>query len=110
MKKLFSLTLIFIFSASLITSCKKNKGEPPALPPKESMTIDFSNFASAKKSADLISEQKGTENSNWEFAAVAAGVWKSIINITLAVPVASFKLAVNQKPVISGRKNMAMEL
>ena len=99
MKKLFPLTLIIIFSAGFFTSCKKDKGEPPVLPPQESMTIDFSNFATQKKSADLISDQKGTENSNWEFAATVAGVWNLLITTTLAVPVTSFKLAVNQVPV-----------
>ena len=91
MKKIFSLVLILILSAGFFTGCKKDKGDPPILPPQESMTIDFSNFASAKKSVELISGQKGTENSNWEFAATVAGVWKLIINTTLAVPVAAFK-------------------
>jgi hypothetical protein len=100
MKKLMTLTLILVLSAGLLTKCKKeNKGEPPVLPPKESMTIDFSNFANVKKSADVITAWKGTENSAWEFAAVVAGVWNLIINNTLAVPVASFKLAANQTPV-----------
>ena len=96
MKKLISLTLILILSSGVFPGCKKSKvGEPPLLPPMESMTIDFSNFATLKKSAVL----KGTENSNWEFAANAVGVWKLIITGTLAVPIASFKLAVDNDPV-----------
>src|SRR5450759_5440518 len=91
MKKILSLVLILILSTGFFTSCKKDKGEPPVLPPQESMTIDFSNFATQKKSADLISDQKGTENSNWEFAATVAGVWNLLITTTLAVPVTSFK-------------------
>ncbi len=98
MKKLFSLTLILILSAGLFTSCKKDKGEPPVLPPQESMTIDFSNFSSLKKSADLIPSLKGTENSNWDFAATVAGVWKLLISTTLAVPVTAFKIAFDQNP------------
>jgi len=104
MKKLLSLTLILILSAVFLASCKKNKGEPPVLPPLESMTIDFSNFATLKKSADLISDQKGTENSNWEFAATVAGVWKLLITTTLAIPVTSFKLAIDQDPVYLDNK------
>ena len=99
MKKLLSIILLVILTADFFSGCKKDNGVPPALPPKESMTIDFSNFASGKKSADLISDQKGTENSSWEFAATVAGVWKLIINITLAVPVTSFNLAADQDPV-----------
>lgn len=104
MERLFSLTLILILSAGLIISCKKDKGEPPVLPAQESMIIDFSNFSTPKKSADLLSDQKGTENSNWEFAAGVAVVWKLIINTTLIVPVTSFKLAVDQDPVFLSEK------
>jgi hypothetical protein len=69
------------------------------------MTIDFSNFVSAKKSVELISDLKGTNNSNWEFAATVAGFWKLIINTTLAVPVAAFNEAINQVPTYVSAKN-----
>ncbi|MGD0753993.1 MAG: hypothetical protein ABR927_02945 [Bacteroidales bacterium] len=98
MKKIFPLVLILILLTGFLTSCKKDKGEPPVLPPQESMIIDFSNFVSTSKSEDLTPGQKGTENSNWEYAATVAGVWNLIINTTLAVPVAAFKAAVNQTP------------
>lgn len=105
MKKLLFLTLILILSAGFITSCKKkDKGDPPVLPPQESMSIDFSNFTTLKKSADLVYEQKGVENSNWEFAALVAGFWKLIINATLIVPVSAFKVAINQTPVYLDNK------
>lgn len=98
MKKLLSMTLILILAAGLSTRCKKDKGAPPVLPPAESMTIDFSNFTSGVKSADFLLIPKGTEDSNFQFAAVVAGIWKLIINTTLIVPVTSFKLAVGQTP------------
>ncbi|MCJ7450003.1 MAG: hypothetical protein MUO72_20205 [Bacteroidales bacterium] len=98
MKKIFALLLLTIFLSSFLTSCKKDKGNPPTLPPEESMTIDFSNFESGKKSADLISVPKGVENSNWEFAALIAGYFRTLIVGTLAVPVYSFKLAVDKVP------------
>ena len=104
MKKIYSLVLVLILSTGFFTGCKKDKGEPPVLPPQESMTIDFSNFVSVKKSADLIAGQKGTENSNWEYAATVAGVWKLILNTTLAVPVTAFKVAVGQTPVYISTK------
>ena len=104
MKKLLSLTLILILSACFFTSCKKDKGVAPVMPPLESMTIDFSNFATQKKAAGLLSDQKGTQNSNWDFAATVALVWKQLINATLLIPVTSFKLAVDQDPVfLSGK-------
>jgi len=105
MKKFLALLLTLILSAGFFPGCKKDKGVAPTLPPQESMTIDFSNFSSAKKSLELISGQKGTENSNWEYAATVAGVWKLIINTTLAVPVAAFNAAINQVPAYVSTKN-----
>lgn len=99
MKKFISLVLITVLSLGFLTGCKKKKGDPPVLPPAESMTIDFTNFESGKKSGDLYSVAKGVENSNWEFAALVAGYFKAVGVITLAVPVASFKLAIDQTPV-----------
>ncbi len=97
MKKYLIFALLAILPVAL-QDCKKDKGEPPVLPPAESMSIDFSNFQAGKKSEVAISIPKGTQTSNWEFSAGVALVWESILTTTLAVPVASFKLAVNQKP------------
>jgi hypothetical protein len=98
MKKIFVFTFSIIFSSWLITGCKKDKGDPPVLPPQESMVIDFSNFASLKKGESFPSGIKGTENSTFEFAAMVAGVWKLIINTTLVVPVTAFKASFSQTP------------
>lgn len=98
MKKLLSLTFILILSSVFFTSCKKSKGDPPVLPSFETMIIDFSNFNTASKSADFVSAQKGTNDSNWQFAALAATGWRLLINSTLIVPVTVFKLAADQDP------------
>ena len=89
--------LIIVFSASLLTSCKKDKGNPPSLPPAGSMTIDFNNFSSGTKSA-VADMPKGVNEINWTYAALMAGYWKTVIAGTLAVPVGAFKLAVDQTP------------
>jgi len=99
MKRIISLLLITVILTTLTTGCKKKPGEPPVLPPEESITIDFSNFESGKKSADFTSLPKGVENSNWEFAAGVASVFRTLIVTTLAVPVAAFKVAIDQTPV-----------
>lgn len=95
MKKIFSLILFLFLCTGFFAGCKKDKGEPPMLPPQGSMMIDFDNFSVFKKSAGL----KGTENSSWEFAATVADIWKLLITNTLIVPITSFKLAIDQDPV-----------
>ena len=97
MKKIFTLLLLMIFVGTFITSCKKDKGDPPVLPPVESMAIDFSNFESGNKSSD-ISLPKGIEDINWNLVYDVANFWHNIITTTLAVPVLSFKLAIDEKP------------
>jgi hypothetical protein len=103
MKK--NVILIFIaMSLTLFSGCKKDKGDPPVLPPDESMSIDFSNFSTQGKGDVSISVPKGTQTSNWEFAAGVAMIWNSIIYTTLAVPVYSYKQAINQTPVYLDNK------
>ena len=99
MKKFISLALITAFILSTFSGCKKDKGDPPILPPQESMSMDFTNFTSGKKSLDVTATTQGTANSNWEFAAVVVSVWRVLMTTTLAVPVASFKLASGSTPV-----------
>jgi len=99
MKKILSLTLVILLISGCFSGCKKDKGDPPTLPPAESMLIDFSDFVSGSKTADPGFESKGAENLNWETAAIIVGTWRTIIAVTLAIPVASFKVAVDQDPV-----------
>jgi hypothetical protein len=96
MKKIITLLVLTLFISIFLTSCKKNKGNPPTLPPEESMTIDFSNFATGKSGDIALS--KGVEDSYWSFSALVAGYFKFYIVGTLAVPVAAFKLATDQNP------------
>jgi hypothetical protein len=98
MKKVLSFLLLMVFAFTLMTGCKEKPGDPPILPPLESIIIDFSNFENSVKSDD-IQLPKGVENSNWELAAMVAGYWRAVIFITLAVPVYAFDHAIDQKPV-----------
>jgi hypothetical protein len=97
MKRLLLIALITSLSACYFISCKKDKGDPPELPPYESMVIDFSNFTSQKKSAEVAVAGKGTENSTWVFAADVADVWNTLISSNIDVPLAAFEAAVNYK-------------
>jgi hypothetical protein len=98
MKRLLLIALMFSFSAFIYISCKKDKGDPPILPPYESMAIDFSNFTSQKRSAGVNEEVKGTESSTWQFAAAVAGVWNTLISSSIAVPLAAYDSASNVNP------------
>jgi hypothetical protein len=106
MKRLLVILLVFVLSGSIFVGCKKDKGDPPALPPTTSMIIDFSNFVSAKKSVTVgdIKSIEAVSNSNWVFAASLAVFWNTILTINLVVPVAAFKLAVDNKPVYLDNK------
>jgi hypothetical protein len=105
MKKILSFVFVIIVSTGFFAGCKKDKGDPPTLPPTESMTVDFTNFITAKKSLELLPSEKGNANSNWAFAATVAGVWKIIINTTLAVPVLAFQTAIGKTPAYVSTKN-----
>jgi hypothetical protein len=102
MKKIMSITLVVVLIAGLFWGCeKKETPSAPALPPVATMSIDFSNFT-ATKSASSNADVKDiavADKSNWIVAATIAGIWNTILAVNLAVPVESFKLAVNTSPV-----------
>jgi hypothetical protein len=100
MKKLLSLSLILILITVIFAGCKKDKGDPPVLPPAESMTIDFSDFQLQKKG-----DVKGTENSAWDYSAKVAFLWGELISKTLIVPITAFQQTVNQTPAYLSKNN-----
>jgi hypothetical protein len=105
MKKVLYLSMIILLMTAGFIGCKKDAGNAPVLPPAESMMIDFSNFNSNVKSADISFENKGTEDLNWQTAVLIAGTWRTLMAITLAIPVSTFKVAGDQDPVnLSGKK------
>ena len=99
MRRPLLLSLIILLIGGMNTTCKKDKGEPPVLPPYASMVIDFSNFTTFKKSLPEDGFFKGTENSTWEFAAGLAGIWYTLISSNIQVPLDAFEAASGYKPV-----------
>lgn len=99
MKRCFALLIVSALLMTQFSSCKKDKGDPPVLPPAGSMTIDFNNFDQTVKGDFSPSIPKTAPNSNWVLASGAAMIWNAIIYSTLAVPVHAFKLAADEQPV-----------
>jgi hypothetical protein len=93
MKKVIQISLAIIICALIANGCKKDKGNPPVLPPYETMYIDFSNFTSLKKSGLADFGSKGTESSTWQFAATIAGVWNSLISSNIDIPLTAYDSA-----------------
>jgi hypothetical protein len=101
MKKLTSVSLVIILLGGLFLGCEKTDNPiAPILPPVGSMSIDFSTF-STEKSATIESGVRGVaaDKSNVALAVSVAGAWNFLLGANLVIPVASFRLAVNNTPV-----------
>lgn len=89
MKKITQTILLVFLSLSItMVSCKKNK-DAPAIPDADTFEMNFNDFQEDnQKSAD-------STLANWGHAVTNVAVWNVILTINLAVPVASFKEAMN---------------
>ena len=102
MKKLISLMMVLTFAALAMVSCvKPDVKTPPELPPYESMAIDFSDFTNEKMAGDINYAEEGLW-SNYQWAALNAGVFNLLLTANLLVPVASFGTALHQEPEFIG--------
>jgi hypothetical protein len=99
MKKIVSGFLAITLVYLMLVSCESKK-DPPALPPYESMAIDFSKFDINQGKA-ATDGQKSTEviGINYTYAAINVGVFSALLTVTLAVPVACFYNSFSQEPV-----------
>jgi hypothetical protein len=89
MKHIFPLA----FLALVLFGCNEEEtqfNEAPAIPPVETMVIDFGSMANNTKSATF-------ERTNWIYSATTVGAWNVIIGTTFAVPVAAFRAAINSQ-------------
>jgi hypothetical protein len=82
MKKNLALLLVVGMLISISTGCKK-KGDPPALPAIDDITIDLSYFDMSK------SGSKGVEDNYFEVASGIVNTWRPIVEQTLSVPIAA---------------------
>lgn len=67
----------------VIGSCSKDNENAPPLPPESSMKFETAHFSDASKSSF-----------HFGVAAFQVGLWNAIINVGMAVPVASFSYAI----------------
>ena len=93
--------LVFGIVLLVFTSCENSGdiGNPPDLPPYESMAMNFDGFINNKS---LLTENKSLEiatNENWFYSALVVGFWNATLFTNLAVPVAAYKTAFVHKPV-----------
>lgn len=91
----FSLVALLL-ACLAITSCSDDPasagGEPPEMPPSESMKMDFSEYESQNKQL-VQNETASTEN--FGRAVVTATVMKAIVNLNLAIPRGLLQAAAN---------------
>ena len=93
-----SIISVGILTIAIITAgCIKDEGgEPPELPPMESMQMDFSNF---NDPSDTLGGWKSlSQYHNWGSAFATVSAWKVFVTLGMAVPLASYAEAGKQKP------------
>lgn len=96
--KPFSIILVLAFGLILaFTSCQKDP-EPMALPPAESLVIDWDVFPK--------SVQKSVEGPqtiiNWFYSAATILVWNTAVALNIVVPTVAYGEAFNHTPVYLG--------
>jgi hypothetical protein len=81
--------LVVLMLSMALTGCKR-KEDAPALPPQESMLMDFSDFKDGQRTLD--------STDTWGYAALNVVVWDVILYLNLAVPTAAFAESFNHEP------------
>jgi hypothetical protein len=96
LKKIGIYALLFAFTGLiLISGCKpKNDYTKPTIPPESAFAIDFS--AMDSNQVKSMAEKEGA--GNFLHAGVQVWIWSFLINATLAIPVAAYKVAISQVP------------
>jgi hypothetical protein len=93
LKNLVHLLLVLIIAVLTVAGCTASQA--PTIPPEETFVIPFEDF---EQTNALISLETGNQSS-WNYAALAVGIWSTIIRAGLAVPVAAFRASFEHAPV-----------
>jgi hypothetical protein len=84
--------LVLAIVVLTVTGCSA-ASQAPTIPPEETFVIPFGDFGTS----GLISLEAGNQSS-WNYAALAVGIWGAIIRVGLAVPVAAFQASFHNIP------------
>jgi hypothetical protein len=95
-RTLLHLLLVLVISLLTVAGCSGVSGAP-TIPPVDTFDIPFEDFANSG-TGGLVCFETGNQ-SNWNFAALAVGIWSTIIRVGLAVPVAAFRASFQHTPV-----------
>lgn len=90
MKQYYLFFAMVLFYFALGTGCKK-KEPAPEMPPSGTMLMDFNDFK------DTAGVSNKATHVNWLHSAANVGFWNVVITVGLAVPVASYVVALNQE-------------
>lgn len=94
-RTLAHLLLVLVIAVLTVVGCS-DVSEAPTIPPEETFVIPFEDFENGGTNG-LIT--LGASNqSNWNYAALAVGIWGTIIRVGLAVPVAAFRASFHNIP------------
>ncbi len=94
--------LIIITALSVVlASCKikeEETGSAPTLPTAASFVMSFDDFDTSVATRDAAMNVIVATTSNYNYAATNIGVWNLVLQVGLAIPVASFVEAFNHDP------------
>ena len=102
MKNFRKHTALFLALTIMFLSCSEQEIDPgtaPDMPESSTMEMDFSNFQ--ENSGGRLAEAY-----NWGTAVTAVGIWNTVLTVTLALPVASFKAAASKTPTFDHDRNV----
>ena len=93
--RLTAVAAIFTLLIFLFTACTKEDKPAPAIPPANSLIMDFTKFPADE---GKTTEEAATK-ANFGYAAVNVGWWNTVLVVNLAIPVAAFLESFNHDAV-----------
>jgi len=99
--KWLNLFLTITMFSFFLTSCDtstENDDDPPEIPPESTLIMDYSDFSGPAQLSKSSNSSETLTRDNWNWAALNVAVWNTVLKVTLIIPVAAFRHALNQVP------------